>query len=110
MATRSSTATETIEAISETDLAKEVAALRRELESVAATVGRIGSSGVAEAKAAAKHRIDQGLGLGEDLAAELKREWANAENRVVEQTRANPWRALGIAALGGFALALLMRR
>ena len=47
MATRSSTATETIEALTETDLAKEVAALRKELEAVAATMGHIGSSGVA---------------------------------------------------------------
>jgi ElaB/YqjD/DUF883 family membrane-anchored ribosome-binding protein len=81
------------------DLAAEVAALRKELEAVAVTVARIGRAGVGEARGAAEERLAEGAeALG------------GVENRILAETQAHPWRALGLAALGGLVLGLILRR
>ena len=81
------------------DLAKEVAALRKEMQEMASTISRIGRAGVAGARSVAEAK----LGEGGDALHEL-------EDRLLMETRARPYRALGLAALGGLALGLLLRR
>ena len=82
-----------------TELAAEIAALRRELAALAGTVAGIGRAGISSAREAAA------AGIGDGRAA-----LGAVEGRIVTETQANPWRALGIAALGGIILGLFLRR
>ncbi|MBI1217913.1 MAG: hypothetical protein GC186_05130 [Rhodobacteraceae bacterium] len=81
------------------DLAAEIAALRKELEVLAGLVGRIGQAGVAGVTGAAKAKLGEGFETLEGLEA-----------RVQGELKARPLRALGLAALGGFVLGLILRR
>ncbi len=81
------------------DLAAELAALRKDVERLAATLGRLGEDRLAGAAEAARARLDEG-------AETLK----GVEARVLEETTRHPWRALGLAALGGLVLGLILRR
>ncbi len=81
------------------DLAAEIAALRQEMEAVAATLKRIGRAGFADAGRVAGEGLNEG---GEALGG--------AESRILREIEARPWRALGIAALGGLVLGLILRR
>lgn len=81
------------------DLAAEIATLRKEFEALAVTVARIGRAGVEEARSTAEEGLAEGAkALG------------SVEGRVLAETHAHPWRALGIAALGGLVLGLILRR
>lgn len=92
------------------DLGAEIATLRKEIETLAGTVNRLGrasvvemreaaKSGVVEMRDAAKARIEQGSSA-----------MGAVEARIAEETRARPWQALGIAAFGGLLFGFLMRR
>ncbi|MBP7240558.1 hypothetical protein [Amaricoccus sp.] len=50
--------------------------------------------------------VERAKSLAGDLGAELKR----YEEDIAAEARANPWRSLGIAALAGFVLGLILRR
>ncbi|MFC2966588.1 DUF883 family protein [Acidimangrovimonas pyrenivorans] len=112
MATRSTTADKT--ETESPDLAAEVAELRRELESVAALIRKIGADGLEAAQSEAKARLAEGLAQGEatarKVAGEVRDDWQELESRVMDETRAHPWRTLGLAALAGMVLGLLLRR
>ena len=73
-------------------LAAEVAALKAELARMAERLGHR-----AEAEAEAQVRA-------------LAEEWRRLEGEIAEGARRNPWRSLGIAALAGLVLGLILRR
>lgn len=81
------------------DLVAEITALRKEFEALATTVGRIGRAGVAGARDAAKERFGEGANALESV-----------EGRILSEARLRPWRTLGIAALGGLVLGMILRR
>ncbi len=81
------------------DLAAEIAALRKELETLAGLVGRIGQAGVAEMAGVAKAKMGEGVETLQGLEA-----------RMQDEVQTRPLRALGFAALGGFVLGLILRR
>ena len=81
------------------DLAAELAALRMDVERLAAALGKLGEDRLAGAAEAARARLGEG--------AETLR---GVEARVLDETSRHPWRALGIAALGGLVLGLILRR
>ncbi len=95
-------------------LADEVAMLRDELEAVAALARQVGVDGIALAKVRAKARLGEGIEKGQDaatkIAEEVASEWHAAEKRLVREATEHPWRTLGLAAVGGLALGLLLRR
>lgn len=81
------------------DLAGELAALRKDVERLAGLLGKLGEEKLAGAAEAAKARLGEG-------AETLK----GVEARVLDETTRHPWRALGVAALGGLVLGLILRR
>lgn len=83
----------------ETALADEVAELRRDMARLVAQVEKVGKAGVDKVAA-------QGEALGADVGAELRR----LEDEVLRETRESPWRSLGLAALAGLVLGLVLRR
>jgi len=95
-------------------LSSEVKLLRDELEAVAALARQVGIDGVALARVRAKARLGEGLEKGQDAAArvadEVTAEWQAAQRRLVKEASEHPWRTFGVAALGGLALGLLIRR
>lgn len=81
------------------ELGIEIAELRKELEALAATVARIGRAGIAEARGAAEERLAGGA-----------KAMGGVEDRILAEATARPWRTLGLAALGGLVLGLVLRR
>ncbi len=81
------------------DLAAELAALRKDVERLAGLLGRLGEERLTGAADAARARLGEG-------AETLK----GVETRVLDETTRHPWRALGLAALGGLVLGLILRR
>lgn len=77
----------------------EIAALRKEIEALAATVARIGRAGAAGLHA----KAEETLGSGADTLG-------GVEERILGEARTHPWRTLGLAALGGLVLGLILRR
>lgn len=77
-------------------------ALSDELAALKAEVRALGDR-LKSTEAAA---VERAKGLAGDLGAELKR----YEEDIAAEARANPWRSLGIAALAGFVLGLILRR
>lgn len=91
-------------------LAAEVAALRAELRSLVEHVGAVGASARGGAKRAARALAAEGADRGARAADDLMDEWRELDRRVLAETRDNPWRSLGIAALAGLVLGLILRR
>lgn len=83
----------------EASLSAEVAELRRDLQRLVAQVEKAGKAGLGKV-------IESGESLGRDAGDELRR----LEDEVLRGTRESPWRALGIAALAGLVLGLIIRR
>lgn len=81
------------------DLAAEVAALKKDIADLASSLGRAGKAKAAEGRAA-----------GEAALEDIEREWHDLESRLGERVRRKPLQSLGIAALIGFFIAILMRR
>lgn len=76
-------------------------ALRHEIEQIIATLRGLGADGLAELKAA----------LGDRLPAiDPAETWQGVESRLAGELRSHPLRSLGIAALSGLALGLILRR
>ncbi|GHE04132.1 hypothetical protein U879_01680 [Defluviimonas sp. 20V17] len=92
------------------ELAAEVAALRAEMSDVISRIGKLGQDSAALAREGAKAKLAEGVARGSDAADRARREWASLERRVLAQTQEHPWQTLGIAAFGGLALGLLLRR
>ncbi len=76
-------------------LASELTALRGEVERLTERLRATEAAAVARAKA---------------LAGDLTEEWRRVEDEIVEETRRSPWRSLGIAALAGLVVGLVLRR
>ncbi|MGP1275442.1 MAG: glycine zipper domain-containing protein [Caulobacterales bacterium] len=91
-------------------LAAELEELRREFRELVEQVGRVGKVGAHEASTAAKATVKQGKETGDHLVEEVVDQWHSVEDRVVQQTRDNPWQALGIAAAAGLLIGFLARR
>jgi ElaB/YqjD/DUF883 family membrane-anchored ribosome-binding protein len=80
-------------------LSDEVAALRRDLQQLVGQVEKVGKAGLGKA-------VAEGEAFGADVGAELRR----LEDEVLRGTRESPWRSLGLAALAGLVLGLILRR
>ncbi|MFN3953820.1 MAG: hypothetical protein ACK4LQ_05150 [Pararhodobacter sp.] len=77
--------------------------LREDMGQLGAMIRAYGSARWNEAQA--------GVHSAPDAAVEeLQRELARLEAEITERVRANPLQSLGLAALGGLVLGLLMRR
>ena len=85
------------------DLAAEFSALRLEMAAMLARLKAFGATGADWAAGTASDAAEDGL-------ASLKSEWDKLEKSMAGQARANPIRTIGIAALIGFAVGLLLRR
>jgi ElaB/YqjD/DUF883 family membrane-anchored ribosome-binding protein len=83
----------------EASLSAEVAELRRDLQRLVAQVEKTGKAGLGKV-------IESGESLGHEAGEELRR----LEDEVLRGTRESPWRSLGIAALAGLVLGLIIRR
>jgi ElaB/YqjD/DUF883 family membrane-anchored ribosome-binding protein len=91
-------------------LAAEIAALRAELEALVAQVGAVGAAAAGDAAARLKAKAAPHLEAGESVAADLIEDWREIDRKVVTAARENPWRTLGLAALGGLIVGLILRR
>lgn len=91
-------------------LANELDELKREFQELVEQVGRVGKVSAHEASNAAKATVKQGQDIGEHLIDDVVDQWHSVEGRVVQQTRDNPWQALGIAAAAGLLIGFLARR
>jgi ElaB/YqjD/DUF883 family membrane-anchored ribosome-binding protein len=91
-------------------LADEISRLGKEFEALIDQVTKAGITGVEELTAQARARAAEGIEAGEALAAQLRGEVRHLNDQVVETTRQSPWRALGLAALIGVLVGLLIRR
>jgi ElaB/YqjD/DUF883 family membrane-anchored ribosome-binding protein len=80
-------------------LSAEVAELRRDMQRLVAQVEKAGKAGLGKV-------IEKGESLGREAEDELR--WL--EDEVLRSTRESPWRSLGIAALAGLVLGLIIRR
>lgn len=89
-------------------ISAEVAKLRGELAGMAETVGRAARDR-AEAVTSSQ-AVTQSLAAGEAAVADLTAELRKIEQDITASTRRSPWRALGIAALFGFAFGVFLRR
>jgi len=92
------------------NLSAEVAAMREDLSELGETVTRMGKARVASLKSTARKRAADGLETGEAALADLTAEIESLEGRIAAETRDRPFRALGIAGLIGFMLAMILRR
>ncbi len=81
------------------NLADEVEALRAEIAALAERLRRVAEAGAAE-----------GLAGGGRLAGMARAEAAGLEARLAAEAAAHPLRTLGIAALVGLVLGLILRR
>jgi len=91
-------------------LSAEVAAMRQDLSELGESVTRMGKARVASLKSTARKRAAEGLETGEAALADLTAEIESLEGRIAAETRDRPFRALGIAGLIGFMLAMILRR
>lgn len=86
----------------ETEPSKEAEALSKELAALRAEVRALGD----RLKSTESAAIERAKGYADDLGAELRR----YEQDIAAEARENPWRSLGLAALAGFVLGLILRR
>ena len=77
------------------------AAASADFEALVAEVRARGAEGLAQLRKAAG---DSAIG------AAVAEDWETLESRLIEEVRAHPLRALGVAALAGLALGLVIRR
>ncbi|MCX7889159.1 MAG: hypothetical protein N2422_05435 [Rhodobacteraceae bacterium] len=87
----------------EPDPAAELERLKAEVAALLAELRRAGAEGLGALGREARARAGE-------AAEGLGGEWADLERRLVEEVRANPLRALGLAALAGLIAGLLVRR
>jgi|GEM_PF-5464509 len=85
------------------DPAAEIERLKAELAALIAELRSSGAAGLSALGREAQARAGE-------AAAELGGEWADLERRLIEETRANPLRTVGLAALAGLIVGLLIRR
>lgn len=91
-------------------VADEVAALRAEVAALVEQLAAVRDAATGGAKRAARAIAAEGADAGARAAEDLLAEWRAFDRRVVEETRANPWRSLGIAALAGLVFGQILRR
>ncbi|MFQ8429851.1 glycine zipper domain-containing protein [Amaricoccus sp. W119] len=92
-----------VEAVTE-----EVSRLRSELAGLVESAGQIGRERMNAI--AQDERVTRGLAAGDAAIDGATRELRALERDIAEATRADPWRALGLAAGVGFLLGFLARR
>ena len=88
----------------------EMAAMRKDLSELGDIVTRMGKARVASLRSTAQKKASDGLATGEAALADLTAEIESLEGRIAAETRDRPFRALGIAGLIGFMLAMILRR
>ncbi|APX23835.1 MAG: DUF883 domain-containing protein [Rhodobacteraceae bacterium] len=91
-------------------LSKEIATLRRDLGSLTELVGDIGSRRGKEAKLKAEAKATEFRGRGEDALRDAGERLGELETNAMDQIRANPFQAVGIAAAAGFLIGYLGSR
>ncbi len=91
-------------------VAAEIAALRAEVRALVEHAGAVGSAAKGGAKRAARAIAAEGVDAGAHAAEDLLAEWRELDRRVVAEARDNPWRSLGVAALVGLVVGLILRR
>ena len=89
-------------------LSDELAKLRKDISALVDNVGRIGRER-AEAIAGSE-KLSEGLAAGEAALSDFAAELRKIEKDIAASTRRGPWRALGIAALAGLIVGLVLRR
>lgn len=110
MATETKTDTEAASEadVAVTEMAAEVSKLRSELAGAIENIARLGREKVEAITGS--DPVTHGIAAGEAAIDGATRELRALEHDIAEATRANPWRALGVAALLGFVVGLLVRR
>ena len=91
-------------------LSAEMKAMRKDLSELGDIVSRMGKARVASLRSTAQKKASDGLATGEAALADLTAEIESLEGRIAAETRDRPFRALGIAGLIGFMLAMILRR
>jgi ElaB/YqjD/DUF883 family membrane-anchored ribosome-binding protein len=91
-------------------LSAEVTAMRKDLAELGDMVARMGKARVASLRSTAEKKASEGIATGEAALADLTAEIESLEGRIAAETRDRPFRALGIAGLVGFMLAMILRR
>lgn len=91
-------------------LSAELTAMRKDLSELGDIVARMGKARVASLKSTAQRKASDGIAAGEGALADLTAEIESMEGRIASETRDRPFRALGIAGLIGFMLAMILRR
>ncbi len=84
-------------------LSQEIEKLREDLSGLVATVGEVGRKTVMS-------RASRGVAKGEAALADMTSELQRIESDIVASTREAPIRALGVAALVGLVVGLILRR
>lgn len=91
-------------------LKDEVAALRADLAELAGVVTRIGKDRAAGLKTAANTAAAEGYARGEAAVDVMMAELRSLEDELADATRRRPFASLGLAALFGFLVGVLLRR
>jgi len=92
------------------ELREELAAVRRDIEALAGTVGKIASTETAGAVAELRKQVDAMMARGTAAAHAAGAKAGEATARLEASVERNPLTAVVIAVAAGFLIALLSRR
>jgi len=92
------------------DIAERAARIREDLAALSEAIAGAGSVKTGVAREAAEHKIDELLKNGEQVVADLSKQYARAEQQVSTTVREKPLQSLGVAVAAGFLAAILLRR
>ncbi|PHR21467.1 MAG: hypothetical protein COA37_13700 [Hoeflea sp.] len=92
------------------DIAERAARIREDLAALSEAIAGAGSVKTGIAREAAEHKIDELLKNGEQVVADLSKQYARAEQQVSTTVREKPLQSLGVAVAAGFLAAIILRR
>jgi ElaB/YqjD/DUF883 family membrane-anchored ribosome-binding protein len=91
-------------------LATEIIALRRDVIQIVDRMGRLGEAGSEAARATLRAAAHDAPDLRDRVAREIGGEMSGLRDDLLRTAREHPWRTLGLAAIAGAVLGLMLRR
>ncbi|SON56155.1 hypothetical protein HDIA_2614 [Hartmannibacter diazotrophicus] len=97
-------------AASAEDIEAQITQLREDIAALTRSVGNFGAAKADGYKAKVNSAASDAMAASQTAVNALRAELEGAEKTVIDQVRAKPLQAIGIAAAAGFLLAVLSRR